>query len=391
MDKINVFKEYCTGCGLCASVQGTEFKKDSSGFPVPMLSDSDLEFCEDACAASGTLWNNSIPNIWGDYTGVYTGWSKDPDIRKKASTGGVLTSVCIYLLENGIVDGIIQTKSDENIPYGTVTVISRNSEEVRACMGSRYSISQPLKEIKQIIDSNERYCFVGKPCDVKALRAYMKRDEILKNSIPIMLSFFCAGTPSENAQKRLLEKLGCSANECRQLIYRGNGWPGYTVVKKKDNTENRITYGESWREILGRDVRKSCRFCLDGIGIFSDIVCGDCWNIRDGKPDFVEADGKNVIFARNEFADQLLKDAEKKEYIHLEEFADKLDDLKISQYYQHDRRATMYSMVCAMKFLAKPIPFYPRKILSDLSKNISAKKRVRRFLGVIKRSIQKKF
>ena len=390
MDKVGIYKEYCTGCGLCASIQLVEFETDKMGFPTPILEASNSKFCEKICPASGTLWNYYDSDIWGPYLQTYTGWSTNEAIRKSASTGGILTALCLYLLENGMVDGIIQTRMNEEIPFETVTVISRTPEEVKACMGSRYSVSQPLKSIKQIIRENERYCFVGKPCDVQALKAYMLCDQGLKDAIPITLSFFCAGMPSKNAQKKLLERLDCKEDECLSLKYRGDGWPGFTVVRKKDGSESKITYGESWRQILGRDVRKCCRFCIDGIGTFSDIACGDCWNIKEGKIDVSEDNGRNVIFARSEIGERLLKEAVDRKYIYLEEYENKMKDLQISQYYQHDRKAAMLSMISAMKLLAKPVPLYPKSILLKYSKHISVYKRLRRFLGTIKRSLQNK-
>ncbi len=257
-------------------------------------------------------------------------------------------------------------------------------------MGSRYSISQPLKEITQLIKENERYCFIGKPCDVQALKAYMAIEPGVRDAIPITLSFFCAGMPSENAQIKLLEKLGCGVDECISLKYRGDGWPGYTVARKKDGYESKITYGESWRQILGRDVRKCCRFCLDGIGNFADIACGDCWNLKEGKIDFSESDGINVVFARSELGKQLLKEAVANNYIHLEEYKNKMQDLRVSQYYQYDRKATMLSMISAMKMFAKPVPIYPSKTLKGFARNVSPYKRLRRYFGTIKRLFQNK-
>ena len=47
------------------------------------------------------------------------------------------------------------------------------------------------------------------------------------------MSFFCAGLPSIDAQKKLLEEMGCNSRVV-SLRYRGNGWPGYATA----NLEN---------------------------------------------------------------------------------------------------------------------------------------------------------
>lgn len=379
------YKEYCTGCGLCRSVLQVGFVKDVRGYEVPELSQSSRSFCEKVCPAGGKASTQMDPgNIWGKNKGVYLGWAEDPVIREKASSGGIITAVCCYLLENRLVDAVIHTKASEKIPYETETVVSVTVEDVLACMGSRYSISAPLKNILQTVEAGKRYAFVGKPCDVSALRLYMNDNPELKSSIVYLLSFFCAGQPSENAQKRLLERLKMSPEKCRRIQYRGNGWPGYTEAEDTSGRIEKMTYAESWGQILGRDVRQCCRFCLDGIGEFADISCGDAWYIApNNRPDFSEALGRNVIFARTEKGDKLLKQIHDSGRIHLEQYDE--NQLSIIQRYQFVRRAGMKAMLGAMKLSGRSVPGYDIQTLKSFEKHLPQKNRIRRFLGTIKR------
>lgn len=390
MNKLDVYKSFCTGCGLCASTCGTRFCLDEKGFPQPFLSEANISFCELVCPSSGKLWESERGNIWGDYKRLYLGWSTDADIRKQASSGGILTAMCLYLLENNIVDGIIQTRKSSEVPYATETVVSKTRADVLQCMGSRYSISSPLKNIKQIIEIGNKYCFIGKPCDVYSLKAYMRQDEDLSEMIPLTMSFFCAGMPSVDAQKKLLAKLGSSDEKCADLRYRGDGWPGYATATDKNGMKHWISYNESWGQILGRDVRNACRLCIDGIGVFADIVCGDAWYLKDGKPDFSEADGRNIVFARSNAGVKLLQDAEAKGVIHLDDYKNSLENLPMIQKYQMERKATMGAMVAALRICGKPFPFYPQKVLKVFSTRASKKLKFKRFLGCLKRIAQGK-
>ena len=390
MKKLNVLEDYCTGCGLCASVRNVPFVKDNKGFSKPILTEDDLPFCESVCPVTGKLWDSQSGEIWGDKKQIYLGWSEDYEIREQASSGGVLTAMCLYLIEQGIVDGIIQTRRSELVPYATETIISKNREEILQCMGSRYSISTPLSDIKQSVESGKRYCFVGKPCDVYTLRAFMRQDAALKQSIVLTMSFFCAGVPSVDAQKKLLERLECKEEDCTELRYRGNGWPGFATAKNKNGLMKRITYDESWGQILGRDIRKICRFCMDGIGSFADIACGDAWYLKEGKPDFSEADGRNVIFARNKIGENFLLQAQSSGYVHLDKYDSWTIDLPLIQRYQFERRATMKAMLLAMRLLGKSAPFYPPKLLTLYAKEASLNKEIKRFIGTFKRILQGK-
>ena len=75
-----------------------------------------------------------------------------------------------------------------------------------------------------------------------ALRRYLNKDEKLTKSIIYLLSFFCAGEPSDNAQDELLKRMGTSRRECGTLVYRGYGWPGFTTVNTKDGRELKMRY-----------------------------------------------------------------------------------------------------------------------------------------------------
>lgn len=387
--KIRLYEEYCTGCGLCSSVANVSFRKDEAGFLTPCLTEKHLEFCENICPAGGHAYND-YSSEWGQYLQLFAGWANDLSTRTQASSGGILTALCCYLIDNKLVDGIIQTKASESVVYETITIISKTSEQVRACMGSRYSISSPLMNIKQMIQPQQRYAFVGKPCDVASLKAYLALDSELSSQILYLFSFFCAGEPSNRAQKKLLTELNCEyEEECNSLQYRGNGWPGQATAIKKDGSQYSISYDDSWGKILGRDVRKICRFCIDGIGESADIACGDLWYLdKTNKPDFSEGDGRNIIFARNHRGMDLLQLADEAGYICIERTSE--EQLKFVQAYQYSRRATMLSKLLALKLLGRNIPKYNWKKMFNLSKYVSIKMHIRTILGILKRAINKK-
>ena len=97
--------------------------------------------------------------------------------------------------------------------------------------------------------------------------------------------------------------MGCDG-KIKSLRYRGDGWPGYATATQYDGKVFKMDYNTSWGQILGRDIMKMCRFCLDGIGEMADISCCDAWYLtNDNKPDFSEADGRNAVFCRSKLGD----------------------------------------------------------------------------------------
>src|SRR5690606_8516883 len=134
--------------------------------------------------------------IWGPVVASRTAFAADAAARHRASSGGALTALLCHLLEAGAVAAVIQVTASNEPRYANQTVVSRTPEEVLAAAGSRYAPSAPLDGLPERLDGRTRYAFVGKPCDVAALRALAKLDARIDAQIVYVLSFFCAGVPS---------------------------------------------------------------------------------------------------------------------------------------------------------------------------------------------------
>ena len=382
--------EYCTGCGLCEAIGISRLENDSRGFSHPCQADA--EELRKICPSGGTYTNAmSGNNVWGSCLEVCIGWSNDPQLRMKASSGGVLTELAAYMLENHYVDEVMHTAVDDTSPTKTVTVFSRTRSELESRCGSRYSISHPLNRIGEI-DLEKKYLFIGKPCDVIALRNYCALEPKIKKAIPYMFSFFCAGLPSNDAQKQLLQKMGISLDECKSLRYRGEGWPGYATAVSCTGQVSKMEYRQAWGKTLGRDIMKACRVCLDGIGEMADISCGDAWYMNeDQTPDFSEHEGRNIVFARSKEGVELLKNAINDGVIHTEKIPDYDTYLRKIQRYQYERKATMQVKLRMLRLFGKNPPKYSSKVLQKYSRTIDQRIKRQIALGTIKRIFQGKF
>lgn len=389
MNVTKICTEYCIGCGLCKSELNLEIKENSKGYMYPVALDESKEFLEKVCPIMDNHEEAKEYNsIWGNIEMAVGAYATDADIRKKASSGGVLTALALYLLETGKVDGVIQVSADSKNPTQTICQVSTTRDQVLNCCGSRYSISNPWLNLELQIDFEKCYVAIGKPCDILALRRLRSQNEKYK-CIKYLLSFFCAGLPSVDAQKELLSKIGCKEDTCASLTYRGNGWPGYTTAIDADGNEYTMEYSRAWGKILGRDVHPYCRLCIDGIGEAADVSCGDGWYIKDGEPDFTERDGRNIVFSRNSLGSELLQEAKDAGYIVYENW-DNLDELQIIQKHQYTRKTTMKSKMMGYHICGRKVPVYDRRLLKEYSKKASFKQKSKMFLGTVKRILQGK-
>lgn len=381
--------QYCIGCGLCKSERNIEMNESAKGYLYPMLDKSSEEFLKNVCPIMDNHEEAiNYSSIWGNIELAVAAYSRDTEHRKKASSGGVLTALCLYLLEEGKVDGIIQVKADETNPTKTVCQVSTTRTQVLECCGSRYAISSPWMDLATKASDGKIYAAVGKPCDILALRR-LKNNEKKYENIVYLLSFFCAGIPSTDAQKNLLSQIGIGKESCANLTYRGNGWPGYTTAVDKEGKAYTMEYSKAWGGILGRDVHPYCRLCIDGIGESADISCGDGWYIKDGQPDFTERDGRNIVFTRNSLGTKLLEEAAKAGYVVYENWED-FQSLEIIQKHQYTRKTTMRAKMLGYRVCGKKIPVYDKKLLKKYAKNATFKQKAKVFLGTMKRIVQRR-
>lgn len=392
MDKRKYIEKFCTGCGLCESSGKAVMDIDSQQFPnVKVEKNADIEFFENVCPVF-YYEKEKISSPWGVVDSAIVGYSSNADTRFRAASGGALTEIAIFLLESNRVDAVIQVGVNPADPTNTVVNISKNRDDVLRNCGSRYSISTPLKNIIQIVDRDKKYAFIGKPCDVMAIKRYLLNNKQMSDNILYTLSFFCAGEPSVEAQNKMLARMQVSKDECSKLTYRGNGWPGFTTAITNDGIEHKMEYKEAWGQYLGRDIRYCCRFCMDGTGELADIVCADFWQLdENGKPDFSEHDGRNIVLCRNPKASKIVKQAIFEDRIKVEvDFTDKMNDLRTYQPHQYRRKTTMEFSILAMKLFCKQYPKFSKENLKTYSTCATKEQKWDSFIGTVKRILKGK-
>ena len=119
----------------------------------------------------------TIDPVWGATQRIVLAWAADPQVRFRASTGGVLTALGLYLIESGEVELILQATASVSHPAFGESLVSTSSEDVHRAAGSRYGPTAVLSRAREALDRGRPMAFVGKPCDIAALRNYAEFDE----------------------------------------------------------------------------------------------------------------------------------------------------------------------------------------------------------------------
>lgn len=310
-----VGQKSCLGCGLCISrdAQGKmEFGTDGFLHPTRASKVDPLftEYCP-GLRIEQTRQNKGAELIYGPMVApVVAGWSTNEDIRFKASSGGIITSLLVELLKTGKVDAVLHVCQSEKDASRTEAHLSTSVDEVIECMGSRYAPCSLFENIHQYLAMDKRLAVVGKPCDIAALKAFLKVYPEYESKVKYTFSMMCMGLPSHNATKKMIEFLGAKGMKLSLLRYRGYGWPGMATVESEDGYKKECTYIESWGAILGRETLFRCKLCPNGFGEFADVSCGDAWYCRDGEPSFEnKSNGRSFIFMRTQAGKDLVERA----------------------------------------------------------------------------------
>ncbi|MCL1825580.1 MAG: Coenzyme F420 hydrogenase/dehydrogenase, beta subunit C-terminal domain [Betaproteobacteria bacterium] len=385
-----VKKNLCTGCAICAEMfQQTivEMKISPDGFLRPKaireLSHSEVDLFNTVCPGSSISHlhrNNSFTPIWGPVKEVMTGHAADDEVRHKGSSGGIVSALAIHLLETRQVHGVLHIVSSDQNPFENVAQISYAREDILRGAGSRYAPAAPLSRLSDCLNQEGMFAFIGKPCDVAALRSLMRTHSEIEKKFPLLIAFMCAGTPNLNGTKEIIQEMGFDFLEVSNFRYRGNGWPGKARAETIDGRSAEMDYDTSWGRILGRYVQFRCKICPDGTGEFADVSCADAWNTDEkGYPLFTENQGRSLIIARTDKGLSLIKEAQAHNKILLD--ACSLTEAEKMQPYQVQRKRTLLARLIGFKLAFKTAPNYRNMGLFAAAKESSFIKQLKAVVG----------
>ncbi len=346
-----------------------------------------VEVCPGIEISHKTLSAQAIPELsqeWGPVLDLWEGFAADSDIRYRGSSGGAATALALFCLEKRGASSVLHTGTKPGEPLTNIAVLSKSRAELLACTGSRYSPAAPCEKLDWLEDVPGPVVFIGKPCDVVALRKSQANNAVLQDKIDTAISIFCAGTPTTAGTYKILDELGVKAGDVDDFRYRGCGWPGMTTVKLKNSDRTQqMTYEQSWGNILCNYSQFRCRLCPDATGEFADISCGDPWYrpVETGEP------GRSLVLARTEEGRRYIQEAIKAGYLELVRVGPAA--VPDSQKALLKRRRHLWGRLLTMRLLLVPVPRYDGFDLFGNWLKLPAVEKLRSFVGTIKRIVSR--
>ena len=362
-----ISKEGCSSCSDCVTV-------------CPGLGISHQESAE----PNGLI--NELTQSWGPVLEVWEGFAADPQLRLGGSSGGLASALALYCIEQGGMEGLVHVASDEQARHKNKTVYSRTRDEILAATGSRYAPGSPCDHLEWIEDSERASAFIGKPCDVEALRKAETIRPELSRKIGVTIGIFCAGTPNTQGTLDLLCLHGVDPATVDELRYRGRGWPGTFAVRLKGESQWRdlATYAEAWG-FLQKYRPYRCYLCPDGTSEFADISCGDPWYREIGDNEL----GMSLVVVRTEKGRQIVRDAIAAGYVELVSVRPAL--VNLSQRELQFKRGAIWGRLLTMRALGVGAPRFGGFSLFSNWLKIPARDKLRSFLGTTRRVFTRRY
>lgn len=266
-------RDSCNGCMACVDV----CPKDAIWMEDAMTHYNAIiekEKCINCNACHNVCPNNqavqiSTPVKW------HQGWAKQDDIRLKAASGGVASAIAYSFMEDG---GEVCACVFEHGEF--VFRCIDDCKELNRIAGSKYVKSNPTgiyRVVKQKLREDKKILFIGLPCQVAALKHFVKED-LQKNLYTIDL--ICHGTPSPKLLELFLQQYDCSLQKLKDISFREK--TGFSILKDAERIE---PSGIQDRYMMGflegifyTDNCYNCSYAT--LKRTGDITLGDSWGSR---------------------------------------------------------------------------------------------------------------
>lgn len=312
----------CTGCSACVIVCPFNCLEYMKGKPVLVKDCKVCGICPRVCPQYERSLSEIEKFVFGrerqsdEQFGVYRRLSaaraKDAKIRSVAQDGGLVTTLLVFGLEKGLIDGAVVSGISKEKPFYPMPKLATTPAEVLESAGTRYTYSPNILALSEAIkQKRQSIAFVGTPCQIRAVRR-MQMAGLKKYTAPLKLlvglmcseSFLYEGL----MEKHIREKLGVNLNDIVKINIKGK-----MLVTTKSEVKA-IPLAE-----LKDYVRKGCSVCSDFSSELADISTGglglEGWTFavirtKEGEEIFEAAEKAGVIEARpiekEEFALNLL-------------------------------------------------------------------------------------
>ena len=288
----------CCCCGTCEGAcpsNAIEFDFNGKTWEpyVDVFSCTNCGLCYDVCPAIRPKDDDGT--ILGKGIACFVAHSTNKQIRMNGSSGGVVTSILVYMLREKLIDGAIVLGASDDEPWHPEVKIAYTQKDIKSAAQSKYVLYPVNKIIKDVLKTDKTFAFVGIPCQVQGLKNAMEKNKLLKKRIKYIIGIFCGSNQQFLSTAYLVHKFSNkSYYDIETIKYRDGEHPGYLHITFSDGDDVRISkdkYGFVTR--LFPNFR--CHFCIDHTNELADISVGDAWGQGEEQSSYVIVRSKSML------------------------------------------------------------------------------------------------
>ncbi len=294
MGKVNVGKtrelDLCVSCEICYAVcpKGAITMEYQFGQFLPKVNDkkcTECMICIEVCPGIDIdpfkLRDKEISEeiFDGPCLHSYTTFSKDYNLRKNSTSGGIITSFVSELLKNKEFDEAFILDFNRFEGHSVRLRATNKISKVIDSAKSKYIPASVYNVIKTLQKKdNKRYIIIGTPCQIYGIKKFLGKNDITEKNL-FFSGLFCDKTLNLNVIQFFEERYMRAGEKLVKFEFRTKekcGWPGNSKI-----------YFDSGREVMvDRKIRiqlkknfqlNRCLFCLDKLNRLADISFGDCY------------------------------------------------------------------------------------------------------------------
>lgn len=272
----------CYGCGVCAKSCGKkiiDIKLNSDGFYEPYIIDdsqcNECGLCLNVCA-----YNYEEEPAFSVPLKSYASWSKNYNIRKICSSGGIGFEISKALINKGYKVCAVRYNNKIN---RAEHYLAENIDALIESVGSKYIQSYSVDAFK-LIDLKEKYLITGTPCQIDSLRRYIRKFK--KEDNFVLLDFFCHGVPSMLVWNKYIKSIEKETGTFISVEWRNKdtGWHDSWCMNVKGSKGvymSKATKGDYFYQLflrnacLNKACYSKCKYKFNKSS--ADLRIGDLW------------------------------------------------------------------------------------------------------------------
>jgi len=275
----------CYGCSLCSHICPKSIitlQLNDKGFYHPVIVENT------ACTQCGLClkvcsFHNGLIETNKNVIKAFATWSREPAVRKKASSGGTGFEIARFLLAEGYKVIAVRYNAEQR---RAEHYVATSETELIQSMGSKY-IQSYSEEAFRSMKKGEKYLVTGTPCQIASMRRYIRMKKMEEDAV--LMDFFCHSVPSSLLWNKYIMELESKIGQVVYASWRNKqtGWHDSWAIDIKGEKKvyaKRRSEGDCFYKYFLSDVcfnkacYKDCKF--KNLQSAADIRIGDLWGSK---------------------------------------------------------------------------------------------------------------